>query len=268
MVFSSPDHEDAREISRGADLTHHPRLRKDRSLSEGLLFEFERLEDDGGGERIALGFRRRNAGLMPRCSPRVMLIPMGLSGLMFTRALLLAAAMSLTGCPAVDQSASSPTKPGTEIRWSEYAYPKDGFAASFPYAPSPHKDDQVPDGTAYSVSLSGWGLTLHVANYPEGCSERFAQYLSIVRNATKEPQDRDRVKSGFRGDPASVKEIMVDGYPAVEHVQEVIALREESYERWHCVGSRFYIFSATWPREQAKPSEVTRIVNSFRLLPK
>ena len=167
--------------------------------------------------------------------------------------------------PAVAQSGSTPAQPGTGAAWTEYSYPKDGFAASFPIAPNPHKDTQLPDGTAYTVSLSSWNLTLHVANYPEGCSERFNQYLGIVRKTAKEPQDS---AGPFRADPTSIKETTVEGYPAVEHIQEVVAAKVKSYERWHCVGTRLYIFTAAWPREQPKPPDVTRIVGSFRLLPK
>ena len=50
-----------------------------------------------------------------------------------------------------------------EQSWKEYAYPIDGFAITLPDAPNPHKDTQLPDGTAYTVHLPGEHyVTLHV----------------------------------------------------------------------------------------------------------
>src|SRR5450759_1928935 len=90
---------------------------------------------------------------------------------------LLAAILSAVSGFAVAQSDGGKLKPARETDWREYAYPTDGFAAKFPYAPTPHKDTQVPDGTAYTVSLPGSTFTLHVANFAEGCSARFTQYV-------------------------------------------------------------------------------------------
>jgi len=40
------------------------------------------------------------------------------------------------------------------------------------------------------------------------------------------------------------------------------------YDRFQCVDKRLYVFTATWPAGLIKPQEVSRIVNSFRLLTK
>jgi hypothetical protein len=155
-------------------------------------------------------------------------------------------------------------------QWKEYVYSNDGFAATFPYPPTPHKDTQVPDGTAYTVALSRTSLTLHVANYAEGCKERFTRYVDVVRQTSKQLQDGtlDSAQSDFRPDVSSIKEILVGGYLAIEHEQEIKSLKQKSYERWQCVGTRLYIFTTSWPREQPRPPDLARVVTSFRLLPK
>ena len=158
----------------------------------------------------------------------------------------------------------SPNSPKAQAQWSEYVFQKDGFAARFPNAPSPHKDSSVPDGTAYTMTLPGSRLTLHVANYPEGCRERFADYVAVVKNTKKSQDDEGK----FLADPKSIREMVVGGYPAIEHEQIIKASQLRSYERWQCVGQRFYIFTAVWSQDEPRPPEVARIVESFRLLPK
>jgi hypothetical protein len=192
---------------------------------------------------------------------------------MFSQAftsLLLVAATSLGGWPALAQTSPPGSTSSQQPGWKEYVYPNDGFAVAFPSAPNAHKDSQVPDGNAYTLSLKDVGVSLHVANYPDGCAERFAQYVGTVRKAMKQLHDGtlDVSRSGFRPDPASVKETMVSGFPATEYEQEVLQSGQKDYERWSCVGTRLYIFTALWPRERPKPRDVTRIVDSFRLLPK
>jgi hypothetical protein len=183
---------------------------------------------------------------------------------------LLATMLSAVWNPAVAQPDSRRPKSSQGAQWSEYVYSDDGFAAKFPYSPNAHKDTQVPDGAVYTLSLAGFTLTLHVANYPEGCSERFTRYVGIVRKTSKQLQDGtiEAAQGGFRVDPTTIREIIVAGYPAVEHEQEVISSKLKNYERWQCVGTRLYIFSAHWPQEQPKPPDVTRIVSSFRLVSK
>src|SRR5437016_10909986 len=62
--------------------------------------------------------------------------------------------------------------------WKEYVYAVDGFAMTLPKPPvPPHKDSQMPDGTAYSVHLSDeLTVGLHVGNFPDGCAQVFDAY--------------------------------------------------------------------------------------------
>ena len=157
-----------------------------------------------------------------------------------------------------------------EPRWKEYLYPDEGFAILAPDAPNHHKSSQVSDGTVYVFSLKDHSAALTVANFSNGCSAAFTQYLSSVRTTMKQLKEGtlDTSKSGFRPDPSSVKELTVGGYPASEYQQEILKTGQMDYERWLCVGKRLYIFAAAWPRGLPRPVDVNRIADSFRLLPK
>jgi hypothetical protein len=187
-----------------------------------------------------------------------------------TTVALLAATMHLGACLARAQTLPPNSTSSQQTGWKEYVYANDGFAATFPVAPNAHKDSQVRDGTAYTLSFKDAQITLHVVNYPNGCGEAFAQYVGMVRKTMQQLREGtlDQSQSGFRGDPASVKEFALGGFPAIEHEQEVLQSGEKDYERWNCVQKRLYIFTAAWPRQRPKPMDVIRIVDSFRLLPR
>lgn len=65
--------------------------------------------------------------------------------------------------------------------------------------------------------------------------------------------------AGIQADLSTLREVTAGGYPAVEN---------EHDDRIQCVGKKLYIFTATWPTGSTKPPELSRIINSFRLLPK
>ncbi len=182
----------------------------------------------------------------------------------------LIAAMVVAGGPARGQTAPPNPTSTHETRWKEYVYPDDGFAILAPDAPGRHKSSQVSDGNAYVFSLTDHSAALTVANFPNGCSAAFTQYLTSVRTTMKQLKEGtlDASKTGFRPDPSSVKEITVGGYPASEYQQEVLKTGQMDYERWLCVGKRLYVLVAAWPRGAARPADVDRIANSLRLLPK
>jgi hypothetical protein len=186
----------------------------------------------------------------------------------FSTLAFLATTLSAACSIVIAQTSSPKSKSGQEQQWKEYVYPNDGFAIKFPYAPTPHKDSQVPDGTAYTISSPVYDLSLHVANVQDGCASAFSQYLNLVRRLVKQLREGtlDQSQSDFRVDASSAKEITVGGYPAVEYEQEVKKSKRNDYERIQCVNKKLYMFTALWAADQSKPADVKRIVDSFRLL--
>lgn len=117
---------------------------------------------------------------------------------------------------------------------------------------------------AYHQSMPHGGLTLRVANCPEGCAELLSYSLALARHSV------DVVQS-------SIKEFTVLGYPAVEYEAIVDDCRPLAgpncpktvkYERLHSVNKRLYLFSAHWPQNESQPADLRRTLDSFRLLEK
>jgi hypothetical protein len=143
------------------------------------------------------------------------------------------------------------------LSWKEYVYANDGFAVTLPYAPTPHPDPNNTNITVYTVHPSAdISVSLRVVNETRDC----ASTLSTLKDgALHGRQPRQPI------DPLSVKEFSVNGYPGVEY-QFQSGPGHTTYDRYYCVTGKFYIFSADWAGNGAKPSAVTHIVNSFRLL--
>lgn len=92
-------------------------------------------------------------------------------------------------------------------QWKEYVYERDGFAINLPQTPSPYTDPNLPSATVYTVHLSSDSiLSIRALPDPRSCRDTLGQ-----------------LKNGALGgkqpgvDLASVKEISVAGYPAVEY---------------------------------------------------
>jgi hypothetical protein len=169
-----------------------------------------------------------------------------------------------------------PPKDAQQQQWKEYAYPNDGFAITLPHRADPHEDSTLSKATftaftvsgtqAYTVGLSAdRPVTLHVATFPKGCSDFFGQYQSLIRGAKDGTIDTS--KAGIQVDAATLREVTVGGYPAVENEHETKS-QSRYYDRTQCVDKKLYIFTVTWPAGSTKPSELSRIINSFRLLTK
>lgn len=188
------------------------------------------------------------------------------------RPYLLLLITALLGCRSlVGQTSSPKSAVNRNQSWSEFVSEKDGFAMMLPEAPSPHKDTQLADGTAYTVHLRGnVTLTLHVGIFPEGCGDVFNKHLAAVKEDIPQAKQSKPTKTDqFRRlDISSVREFKAAGYPAVEYEQEVTDSQGKVrfYQRLECVDKRLYIFGAAWPAGSPKSADVTRAVDSFRLV--
>lgn len=177
--------------------------------------------------------------------------------------------------PGLVAAQSPPTK-DHQLQWKEYAYPNDGFAITLPRRADPHEDSTLPKSTfkaftvsstqAYTLGLSpDRPIALHVVTFPDGSLDFFSQYRSLVRSAND--GTLDAAGAGIHDDPFTLREVTAGGYPAVETERELKS-QSRYYDRIQCVGKKLYTFTATWPKGSTKPPELSRIVDSFRLLTK
>jgi hypothetical protein len=142
--------------------------------------------------------------------------------------------------------------------WKEYVFPADRFALTAPSAPNPHRDVIFKDATAYTVNLptTDEGVTLRVMHEPHDCST----YLGELKSGTlagKQP--------GV--DRSSVKDISINAHPGVQYEWRVNPARVIQ-ERYYCVDNQFYAFAIDHPSNRPLSPQATRLLASFRLIPK
>lgn len=149
-------------------------------------------------------------------------------------------------------------------KWKEYVYADSGFAITLPSDPHPHKSSQMPNGTAYSVSLSGGvGFSLHTMEVADHCTDALKQQSELYAS-----HQHDSGAAGSNGFKAiSFRQLKGNGYDAIEFIQQVPNGKMD-YERWVCSPHRLYVFASDWNLSEQQPPEIERIVESFRLLTK
>ncbi|MCU1309872.1 MAG: hypothetical protein JWO20_997 [Candidatus Angelobacter sp.] len=141
--------------------------------------------------------------------------------------------------------------------WKEYSFPEDGFAISLPDAPRKHPDKNTPDATAYSVNINpDYAFTLRVKRDPRECSAVLGQLRGGV--LTRKAQETD---------PASLKDVALDGHPGLEYEWKV-SDEKVGRLRYYCGEGRVYILAVNREKNQPLLPEATRIMNSFRLMPR
>ena len=84
---------------------------------------------------------------------------------------------------------SAQTAAAQKPRWKEYVYAENEFAITLPSDPHPHKSLQMPNGTAYTVSLPGGAaFSLHTMQASDYCSQALdaqaAAYAKRKRSST------------------------------------------------------------------------------------
>lgn len=141
--------------------------------------------------------------------------------------------------------------------WKEYVYADDGFAVTLPSAPLPHKDLTMPHMNTYTVHLSDdVGITLRVSQERRDCVSTLATLKDGALHGKQLEQPIDS---------SSVKDFSLNGHSGVEY-EFAASPSQKIYDRFYCVQDRFYIFTAHWPTKGPRPADLTRIIESFRLL--
>jgi hypothetical protein len=145
---------------------------------------------------------------------------------------------------------------GARSTWKEYSFPDDGFAITLPEAPRKHPDRNIPETNAYSVNINpDYAFTLRVKRDPRECSAVLAQLRESV--VTRKAQETD---------PASLKDVMLDGHPGLEYEWRVSDERLGRI-RYYCSEGRVYMLAVNREKGQPLLPEALRIMSSFKLLP-
>ena len=177
--------------------------------------------------------------------------------------------------PAVLAAQSAQNRAPQKQHWAEQTYPNDGFAITLPERVEPHEDSTLSVATfkaftvttpyAYSFPLSqDHRLGLHVVTFPNGCADFLSQFQNMVRRA--KDGSLDTKKMGIRVEPSEQsRETEAAGYEAVESERDTGA-KTHAYDRTQCVDKKLYVFSAVWPIGSKMPSDISRIIASFRIL--
>jgi hypothetical protein len=137
--------------------------------------------------------------------------------------------------------------------WKEYVFQVDGFAITAPEQPTHHVDMSTPEFMVYSIPLPAKNvMNLRVSNRTRDC----ASFLGKLKDGALQG------KNGM--DPASVKNISLEGNPGVEY--QWISPLHSNLDRYYCVSGRFYVFSASWQKGESRPPIIDRVESSLRLL--
>ena len=138
----------------------------------------------------------------------------------------------------------------TTPSWKEYVYPRDGFAITLPSPPSIWKDPDHPN-TQYTLHpTSDVVISVSAAGEVEDCPGQLGSWKQGMRD---------------RWGPSSLKDVSLDGHAGFE-CEHKGQQGDEIYGRFFCENGTLYTVAGSWPVDNPKPSVVTRIVESFRIL--
>lgn len=152
-------------------------------------------------------------------------------------------------------SLAQSTHVGWKVVWKGYSFPEDGFAITLPDTPRNHPDKNIANATVYSVNINpDYALTVRVIRDPRDCSTILAQLRESVVN-----------RKAQETDPASLKEMALDGHPGLEYEWKVSEQRV-GLIRYYCSGGRVYALAVNREKTQPLMPEARRILDSFRLL--
>lgn len=136
------------------------------------------------------------------------------------------------------------------LAWKEYVYPSDGFAITLPSPPSVWKDPDHPN-TQYTLHASSdVVINLSAAGDVEDCPAQLASWKQGMR---------------ARWGASSLKDVSLDGHAGFE-CEHKGQQGDEIYGRFFCENGTLYTVAASWPADDPKPANVTRVVESFRIL--
>lgn len=165
------------------------------------------------------------------------------------------AALDVVACSmAPDQAGESIANPSA---WHEYICPNDGFAITLPNPPEKQTLQRSDFYKLFLAQDESIVAQLWVSAEPVDCTAWVRQMQVIV--------DQPLPSGAIR----PTKETTFQGRPAFESVDtRTNGPTYLLYDLEQCVGNRKYRFHARWLTDRAKPEEITKIFDSFRLLTK
>jgi len=172
------------------------------------------------------------------------------------------AALDAVACSMSSGQNATPESSGNQSGWHEYVCPKDGFAISLPDAPKKQSLGQVSDYNLYTTEDAAIVTQLWVSAKSVDCAAWLREMRTMINRPPPPPFP------GLIPIPGTgPRETTFQGGPAFETIdRRTNGPKYLLYEVTECSANRTYRFHARWLADQAKPGEVTRIFDSFRLL--
>ena len=174
----------------------------------------------------------------------------------------LALSALLAGALAVGTSA--------QTEWKEFRSKEGGFTISTPVTPAYRKQTSTTPGGSFDVhffaaSAAPYTYVVSYLDFPE-------QQVSESGPAAVLEANRDSFVEGVRGKLAADQKISLERHPGrefrVERAGDTQAAAREYRVRQYLVRNRLYQVITVSPREESAPPELTRFLDSFKLLKK
>ena len=141
--------------------------------------------------------------------------------------------------------------------WKEFTYPDAGFAITFPQVP---KEQRLKSVTAYSVYLRD-DVFVHV--YADNGETTCSGWEEWAKEGKYKPES-----PFMHTGPAisSSKTAVIKGHIAIVGESTRGSIHAVDYNRQQCLNNRVYSFWARWPADHPRPKDVSRILDSFRVI--
>lgn len=154
-----------------------------------------------------------------------------------------------------------------ESPWTEYSYPRHGFAITLPQARAPEENDEN-DIAAYDLYWNGSRdedtqiSARLIVNTRTDCASWLIKYRKELK---LNPPVTLGDYSMTLDKPIKTHEVTIKGNPAFEG-EFSLNVWSRAYFRQQCLNGTLFAFYALWPRSQTKPAIVDGMFDSFRLI--
>lgn len=174
--------------------------------------------------------------------------------------LVVALTLALAACGGSGQPAGTAAQPGSNGKWSDYSYAKEGFAVSAPKEPVfSTQTAESPDGPVeihfYSVEVGTGVLVVATSRLHANDKRTPRQVLA---------ESAQGAVAGLKGKLTAQKAITLGKYPGTEF--EIAAEKTHNRNRVYVANRKVYQVLAVAPINRSLPLETDQFSQSFRIL--
>ncbi|MCU1218846.1 MAG: hypothetical protein JWN42_43 [Candidatus Angelobacter sp.] len=169
---------------------------------------------------------------------------------------VLLACAPLTQISVAQKRSQNQPQKQQQMQWREYVYPQDGFAISWPSAPTPHYDGGDRHINVYTVAMGKTVVSLRAISRLMDCETALSEMWDKAEGGKN---SNEPIIKG------SLKQVSPAGMKGLEYETEM-GSGQRSLHRFQCADEhRFYIFNVGYAGKQ-RPPEADRIIKSFHVV--